>query len=199
MKLGIRTPSINKSIAARTSIKRVVRHNLGLKASKGYGWFTNPKKALYNRVYNRTTFSLFKGGSLLKWFGVSVLNKSTQNEVCDDSVVDTTRGFNVVKLIVNILMLTTLFLFFYGMQDDVSRHYKSHYWYNGLKNDLRLFGGFLEILSILLIVGFDTLISWTSILFMIYMLYYFVVYLDLYILSAFISYFILRLIFRKFS
>ena len=36
MKFGIRTPSIKKRIAARTSIKRVVRHNLGLKAPKGY-------------------------------------------------------------------------------------------------------------------------------------------------------------------
>jgi hypothetical protein len=33
----------------------VVRHNLGLKAPRGWGWPTNPKKAAYNRVYNRTT------------------------------------------------------------------------------------------------------------------------------------------------
>lgn len=55
MKFGFRIPSIKKRIAARTSIKRVVRHNLGLKAPRGLGWFTNPKKALYNRVYNKTT------------------------------------------------------------------------------------------------------------------------------------------------
>ena len=55
MKIGFRIPSITKRIAARTSIKRVVRHNLGLKAPRGLGWVTNPKKALYNRVYNRTT------------------------------------------------------------------------------------------------------------------------------------------------
>lgn len=57
MKIGVRKPSIRKSIAARTSIKRMVRHNLGLKAPRGYGWITNPKKALYNRVYNRTSVS----------------------------------------------------------------------------------------------------------------------------------------------
>jgi hypothetical protein len=28
---------------------------MGLKAPKGMGWLTNPKKAAYNRVYNRTT------------------------------------------------------------------------------------------------------------------------------------------------
>jgi len=55
MKFGIRKPSLKKRIAARTSIKRIVRHNLGLKAPKGYGWITDPKKAAYNRVYNRTT------------------------------------------------------------------------------------------------------------------------------------------------
>ena len=55
MKFGYRTPSLKKRIAARTSLKRVVRHNLGFKAPKGFGWFTNPKKAAYNRVYSRTS------------------------------------------------------------------------------------------------------------------------------------------------
>ena len=55
MKFGFRKPSIKKRIAARTSWKRVVRHSLGLKAPRGWGWLTNPKKAAYNRVYNRTT------------------------------------------------------------------------------------------------------------------------------------------------
>ncbi|MGC4088317.1 MAG: hypothetical protein QM756_10540 [Polyangiaceae bacterium] len=55
MKFGFRVPSFRKRIAARTSWKRVVRHNLGLKAPRGWGWVTNPKKAAYNRVYNKTT------------------------------------------------------------------------------------------------------------------------------------------------
>jgi hypothetical protein len=55
MKFGIRVPSLNKRISARTSVKRYVRQNLGVKAPKGYGWITNPKKAVYNRVYNRTS------------------------------------------------------------------------------------------------------------------------------------------------
>jgi hypothetical protein len=28
---------------------------MGLKAPRGYGWLTNPKKAAYNRIYNRTS------------------------------------------------------------------------------------------------------------------------------------------------
>ena len=55
MKFGLRIPSLRKRIAARTSVKRFVRNNLGLKVPRGYGWITNPKKAAYNRVYDRTT------------------------------------------------------------------------------------------------------------------------------------------------
>jgi len=55
MRFGFRRPSIRKRIAARTSWKRYVRHSLGLKAPRGWGWLTNPRRAAYNRVYNRTT------------------------------------------------------------------------------------------------------------------------------------------------
>jgi hypothetical protein len=55
MRFGIRTPSLRKRIAARTSLKRYVRHSLGFKAPRGWGWLTNPRRAAYNRVYNRTT------------------------------------------------------------------------------------------------------------------------------------------------
>jgi len=55
MKFGFRIPSLSKRIAARTSVKRVIRHNLGFKAPRGMGWITDPKKALYNKVYNKTS------------------------------------------------------------------------------------------------------------------------------------------------
>jgi hypothetical protein len=45
-------------IAADTSPKRIIKNALGLRAPRGWGWLTNPKKAAYNRVYDRTTFSL---------------------------------------------------------------------------------------------------------------------------------------------
>jgi hypothetical protein len=63
MKFGPRKPSLRKSLAAKTSFKRVVRHSLGLKAPKGWGWLTNPKKAAYNKAYNKTSFSLGKKSS----------------------------------------------------------------------------------------------------------------------------------------
>ena len=59
MKFGLRKPSLRKSFAARTSLKRAVRHSLGVKAPRGAGWLTNPKKAAYNRVYSRSTVSIW--------------------------------------------------------------------------------------------------------------------------------------------
>lgn len=58
MKVGLRIPSLKKRVAARTIPARWVRHSLGLKAPRGWGWLTNPRKAAYNRVYDRTTFGL---------------------------------------------------------------------------------------------------------------------------------------------
>jgi hypothetical protein len=55
VRFGFRVPSLKKRLSARTSVKRYVRNSLGLKAPRGWGWLTNPKKAAYNRVYNRTT------------------------------------------------------------------------------------------------------------------------------------------------
>ena len=60
MKFGMRKPSLKRMISARTSPARFVRHSLGLKAPRGWGWLTNPKRAAYNRVYSRTTFSLWR-------------------------------------------------------------------------------------------------------------------------------------------
>jgi hypothetical protein len=59
MRFGIRKPSLKKSIAARTSWKRIVMHSFGIKAPRGWGWLTNPRKAAYNRVYNRTSISVW--------------------------------------------------------------------------------------------------------------------------------------------
>ncbi len=50
-----RKPSLKKRLAARTSLKRYARNNLGLKAPRGLGWLTNPRRAAYNRLYNRTS------------------------------------------------------------------------------------------------------------------------------------------------
>lgn len=59
MKIGIRNPSINKSINARTKgkVTRVIKSNIPGYGRKGTGYVKNPKRALYNKVYSKTTFS----------------------------------------------------------------------------------------------------------------------------------------------
>lgn len=61
MKFGIRTPSIKKSIRARTTgrAKRAIKKAINpFYGKKGMGIF-HPKKALYNKIYKKTSFSLF--------------------------------------------------------------------------------------------------------------------------------------------
>nr|WP_235182555.1 hypothetical protein [Gracilibacillus boraciitolerans] len=53
-------PSFKKRIAARTSVKRQLVHRTGLKMPRGYGWIRNPKKYTYNKVYQKTSFDIFK-------------------------------------------------------------------------------------------------------------------------------------------
>lgn len=60
MKFGIRKSSLKKSISARTSLKRQIVHRAGLKMPRGYGWLRNHKKYAYNKVYNKTSFDIFK-------------------------------------------------------------------------------------------------------------------------------------------
>ena len=65
MYLGPRRPSLRKRFAARTSVTRVLRHSLGLKLPRGFGWLANPKRAAYNRVYYRKNRFWRRSGSLL--------------------------------------------------------------------------------------------------------------------------------------
>lgn len=60
MKFGMRKPSLKKRISARTSIKRQIVHRAGLKMPRGYGWLRNPKRYAYNKVYQKTSFDIFK-------------------------------------------------------------------------------------------------------------------------------------------
>nr|DAY92811.1 MAG TPA: hypothetical protein [Caudoviricetes sp.] len=61
MKIGMRKPSIKKSISARTTgnLKRQVKKaTIPGYGKKGVGWIKDPKKAAYNKVYNKTTFGI---------------------------------------------------------------------------------------------------------------------------------------------
>ena len=58
----MRKPSVKRSIKARTTgrakraVKKAVIPGYG---KKGMGWIKNPKKAAYNKIYKKTTFSFW--------------------------------------------------------------------------------------------------------------------------------------------
>ena len=61
MKIGARKPSIKKRVTAKTTgkITRSVKRSVNpLYGKKGMGYVNNPKKAVYNKVYNKTTFGV---------------------------------------------------------------------------------------------------------------------------------------------
>lgn len=68
MKFGFRTPSLKKTLKARTTgrAKRAIKKALipGY-GKKGMGWIKNPKKAMYNKIYRKTSFGI---SDLFKWF-----------------------------------------------------------------------------------------------------------------------------------
>ncbi len=69
MKIGMRKPSLKKSIKARTTgqlkrkVKKAIIPGYG---KKGMGWIRDPKKAMYNKVYRKTTFSIWDLFKLFK-------------------------------------------------------------------------------------------------------------------------------------
>lgn len=75
MKFGPRKPSLKKSFKARTTgrAKRAFKRSYNpLYGKKGMGLINNPKKYVYNKVYNKTTFDVFKGFK----YGLSSTKKS---------------------------------------------------------------------------------------------------------------------------
>lgn len=82
MKIGFRTPSLKKSFKARTTgrMKRSLKRSVNpLYGKKGMGYINNPRKAVYNKIYNKTTIGASLGdferstGVFKKGFGKNVL------------------------------------------------------------------------------------------------------------------------------
>ena len=61
MKIGMRTPSLSKMLKARTTgrAKRAVKRALipGY-GQKGMGFLKDPERAIMNKIYKKTTFSI---------------------------------------------------------------------------------------------------------------------------------------------
>lgn len=62
MRIGMRKPSLKKSFRARTTgkAKRRIKKAINpLYGKKGVGFIKNPKKSVKNKIYKKTTFSLW--------------------------------------------------------------------------------------------------------------------------------------------
>ena len=62
MKFGMRKPNIKKSIIAKTKGKlkrKIKKQTIPGYGKKGMGWIKDPEKAMYNKVYNKTSFSIW--------------------------------------------------------------------------------------------------------------------------------------------
>ena len=61
MKMGVRKPNVKSIVKARTTakVKRSIKKSVNpLYGKKGMGYINDPKKAVYNKVYNKTTVSV---------------------------------------------------------------------------------------------------------------------------------------------
>lgn len=98
MKFGLRKPSLKRSLKARTTgrAKRAVKKALipGY-GKKGVGWIKNPKKALYNKVYRKTTFGV---GDLFRFsFGSKKKNKTKRNTAKRNDNMEHNENVNNIK------------------------------------------------------------------------------------------------------
>lgn len=101
MKVGYRKPNIKKSIKARTTgkIKRKMKKAVNpLYGKKGMGYVRNPKKAVYNKVYHKTTFGT---SDVLK-----AATKSPSNETTASSKLSTmnANGLNPVVYLLIVIV-----------------------------------------------------------------------------------------------
>lgn len=105
MKYGVRKPSISKRVSARTTgrIKRSVKRAVNPMYGKaGMGWINNPKKAVYNKIYNNTTIGV---DDILKGDNKSS-NKSSRG--VDDTIIGIANGIVFTIFIIAIIFICVI-------------------------------------------------------------------------------------------
>ena len=111
MKIGLRKPSLKKMLSARTTgaakrkLKKALIPGYG---QKGMGW-RDPKKKIYNKIYNKTTVS---ASDLLKASKKSKKNNNTNDNSLDKSY--TNEPFTIKDVL--LLLFWPLLLTFYLLQ-----------------------------------------------------------------------------------
>ncbi|WP_431031718.1 TM2 domain-containing protein [Streptococcus anginosus] len=113
MKIGMRTPSLKRSLKARTTskwkrqMKKAVIPGYG---QKGIGWIKNPKKAMYNKVYRKTTFGLSDIIKSSKKKNSAKVKKNAVRQSKDYTAKDYKQAGIVMILLGLLLMFTIPFL-----------------------------------------------------------------------------------------
>lgn len=109
MKFGYRKPSIKKSISARTTgkinrtVKKVTTPGYG---KRGVGYVKDPSKAIYNKVYNKTSKSVF-----------DELDGDSQDNISQDGPDNITPIIYIVFFIIFIIIMVWLWNFFGDLLD----------------------------------------------------------------------------------
>lgn len=125
MKFGVRKPNIKKSIKAQTTgkIKRTLKKAINpLYGKKGLGFINNPKKALYNKVYNKTTIGvndIIKGEFKMKNNSNNIkennANGISQSELKNSKKSFWKSGKNITIIILSFLLFCSIIA--YGNSD----------------------------------------------------------------------------------
>ena len=148
MKIGFRSPSLSKSLKARTTgrLKRQIKRSVNpLYGKKGMGLIKNPQKAIYNKVYNKVTIDPLKGVKKVSKVNKSQSKKSYSTPKQTTVPTSKTRVIKTVTYKCNkwIYILLAIFLGYFGAQ----------YFYSGQKRK-----GFIALLfcitGIPMLIGF---------------------------------------------
>lgn len=115
MKIGMRKPSLTRSLKARTTSKwkrQAKRALIPGYGKKGVGWIKNPKKAMYNKIYRKTSFGLsdlFKSSKKRK---KKVVTKKQQSILLSNGKKQhTPKEYKEAGIVLMVLGAISLFLF----------------------------------------------------------------------------------------
>lgn len=118
MKIGLRTPSLEKSFKARTTgrLKRQMKKSVNpLYGKKGMGLINNPKKAIYNKIYSKTTIDPLSGiknllkNQLLKMYKLMTFPEMMKRNML--FIISTTLGINGFILLLPFYLVYLAFSF----------------------------------------------------------------------------------------
>ena len=101
----MRKPSLTRSLKARTTskwkrqAKKAIIPGYG---KKGMGWIKNPKKAMYNKVYHKTTFGL---SDLFKSSKKRAKNKKVEHKKTTSTqlTVKSNKKTGIVLIVIGII------------------------------------------------------------------------------------------------